>query len=48
MYAKGLHFIGLGRVVVAIRYPAEIFTAEVTALFGAFRYIVEISEPPEK
>jgi hypothetical protein len=28
--------------------PAGIFTAELTALFGAFRYIGEIVQPPEK
>jgi hypothetical protein len=46
MDAQGLHFIGLGRVILAI--PTGIFTAELTALFVTLRHIEEVNQTPEK
>jgi hypothetical protein len=50
MDAQGLHFIGLERVVLAIRYRVRlvIFTVELTALFVTLWHIEEAIQPPEK
>jgi hypothetical protein len=36
------------QVVLPIRYPADIFTAELTALFGALRHIGKVIQYSEK